>query len=405
VSTQPGFWLDDVLVETAIVPDADRGARTITERAAVRIDGGVFAEVRLGEQAPTGGVDGGGLLLLPSLRDTHIHLDKTFYGGPWRAPAGTRSWLEEEERLLPEMSRNIPVRSNAILDLLISNGTTRVVAHCNVDHVIGTQNIVRLLDVLRARDDIDWDVVAYPQHGMRQGTITPLLDEALNAGATMVGGLDPGSREHDVNGTLDGLFQLAARHDADIDLHLHDPGTLGRYEMERLAELTIANRWHGRVSLSCASALAAADGAGVRGTIDRLAEARIRVGATMGVNGSTIPIRLLDDAGIEISLGSDSIMDILTPFGQGDILEQLWILAQKYGWYDETSIARTLHLGAGAPARWADDNTRKWPAAGDSADFMLLPATCSAEAIARRVRRKAVYRRGKQIWPKPEKEL
>lgn len=30
--------------------------------------------------------------MLPAMRDMHIHLDKTFYGGPWRSlnrPAGT----------------------------------------------------------------------------------------------------------------------------------------------------------------------------------------------------------------------------------------------------------------------------------------------------------------------------
>jgi cytosine/adenosine deaminase-related metal-dependent hydrolase len=384
-------WIDNVRIERAIVGGDD--ARTVTELGAVAIENGVFTQV-LGERAPADGVDGAGLLILPSLSDTHIHLDKTFYGGPWRAPMKGRSWLAEEERLLPEMSEQIPVRSNAILDLLVANGTTRVVAHCNVDHIVGTRNVTRLLDVLRGRDDVDVDVVAYPQHGLRNGAIRPLLAEALEAGATMIGGLDPGSVEHNVEGALADIFQLAVRHDVDVDLHLHDPGSLGLYEMATVADLTESHGWQGRVSLSCASALA---GTGVSAIVERLAAARVRVGATMSVGGPVIPIPLLDDAGVEVSLGSDSIMDILTPFGQGDILEQLWILAQRFGFYDEASIARTLHFGAGGRARWNADGTRTWPAVGDDASFLLVPATCSAEAIARRVSRNAVFHRGKQV--------
>lgn len=384
-------WIDNVRIERALVTNADGETTTLSERGAIAMEDGVFTQVLLGERVE--GLDGGGRLVLPSFRDTHIHLDKTFYGGPWRAPIPGRFWLAEEERLLPEMSEQIPVRSNAVLDLLVANGTTRVVAHCNVDHIVGTQNVTRLLDVLRARDDVDWDVVAYPQHGLRKGEILPLLAEALESGATMVGGLDPGLIEHDVEGALASIFELAVRYGVDVDLHLHDAGTLGRYEIGTVADLVAEHGWQGRVALSCASALAGCDA----GLIDRLAEARIRVGTTMSVGGPVIPIPALDAAGVEVSLGSDSIMDILTPFGRGDILEQLWILAQRFGWSGEESIARTLYFGAGDPGQWGADGTRAWPAVGDEASFLLVPAGGSAEAIARRVPRQAVFHRGRKV--------
>lgn len=398
------WWLENVLIETTLMQTEDGGGRTLTEPAAVRIEDGVFSGVRMGERAPIGDlevVDGAGLLLLPSLRDTHVHLDKTFYGGPWRAPTRSRPWpdrLKEEEKLLPEMSDEIPTRSNAILDLLVSHGTTRLVAHCNVDHVIGTRNVERVLDVLHKRDDVDWDVVAYPQHGLQRGRIKPLLAKALESGATMVGGLDPGSVEHDVDGVLETVFDLAARYDVGVDLHLHDSGTLGLYEMDRLSDVALRAGWEGRVSLSCAAALACGDPARVRATAAHLAEAGICVGTTMSVGGSAIPVAMLDDIGVQVSLGSDSIMDILTPFGQGDILEQLWVLAQRFQCYDEVSLARTLHFGAGDRARWSAAGTRTWPTQGEAADFMLIGASCSAEAIARRAPRHAVFHQGRTAY-------
>ncbi|SDS30259.1 amidohydrolase family protein [Microlunatus soli] len=392
-------WIEGVLIETKII-DTDDGARTLTEPAAIKIENGTFTEIRFGASAPSDAhtrMDADGMLMLPSLRDTHVHLDKTFYGGPWRAPIPGRHWLAEEERLLPEMSENIPIRSNAILDLLISNGTTEVVAHCNVDHVIGTRNVERLLQVVRSRDDVDTAVVAYPQHGLQGGKIKPLLADALRAGASVIGGLDPGSRERDVDRTLDTIFDLAVEYDVGVDLHLHDPGTLGLFELDRVIDYTLQAGRQGRVSLSNANALANADAPTVRAMAERLAENRIGIGTTIGVGGSVIPISALSAAGVEVSLGSDSITDILTPFGQGDILEQVWMLAQRFGWSDERRLAQALLYGAGEPARWSADGRRAWPAVGDAADFLLVRASCTAEAVARRADRCHVFHRGRQV--------
>ncbi len=399
----PTYWLDNVLVEAAIV-DTDEGATTQTRRAAVRVDGGEFAEIRVDVPAPGDGslvVDADGLLILPALRDTHVHLDKTFYGGPWRAPIPGRHWLAEEVRLLPEMSGDIPVRSNAILDLLVSHGTARVVAHCNVDHVVGTRNVERVGEVVRHRNDVTVEVVAYPQHGLQNGRIVPLLAQALDAGATVIGGLDPALVEGDIEKTLDTIFGLAVAHDVGIDLHLHDAGTLGLFELDRVIARTVEAGWQGRVHLSNAGALGNADQRTASALAARLAESRIGVSTTMSVGGSVIPVPLLFDAGVDVSLGSDSITDILTPFGQGDILEQVWMLAQRFGWSDERRLAQSLVFGAGEPARWTDDGHRPWPAVGDGASFMLVRATCTAEAVARRGRREQVFHRGRRTFPAP----
>ncbi|MGZ0148662.1 amidohydrolase family protein [Kribbella sp. WER1] len=394
------WWLDRVGVETSIVQQADGAYETQVDSCALRIEDGVIVEVLRGRRAPDDGrrvFDADGMLLMPALRDTHIHLDKTFYGGPWRAPIPGRSWLAEEERLLPEMSEQIPVRSNAILDLLISRGTTTVAAHCNVDHIVGTRNVERLLDVLRSRTDVDWTVIAYPQHGLRDGTIAPLLEQALGLGATVVGGIDPARIEGDVAKALDVTFGLAVDHGAGIDFHLHDGGSLGLYEISRILDFVEATGWQGKVALSNANALSGASPDSVRELASRLAAARVGVGTTVGVNGALLPFRALDEAGVDVSLGSDSIMDILTPFGPGDLVEQLWILAQRLGVSDEWGIAQTLHYAAGPAGRWQDDRTRAWPAAGDQASFFLTPATCSAEAIARRTPRRYVFHRGVQV--------
>ena len=53
--------------------------------------------------------------MLPSFRDMHIHLDKTFYGGPWRPPRkrrrGIPGQIELERRLLPELLPTLEERA------------------------------------------------------------------------------------------------------------------------------------------------------------------------------------------------------------------------------------------------------------------------------------------------------
>ena len=45
-------------------------------------------------------------LLVPSLREMHIHIDKTYFGGEWKTPIrateGIFTRIKEEETLLPK---------------------------------------------------------------------------------------------------------------------------------------------------------------------------------------------------------------------------------------------------------------------------------------------------------------
>lgn len=395
------WWLERVLIETEIVEESDGSTSTLTQLSDVHIVDGAFSNVQAHGSTRAEGetVDGGGRLLMPTFRDTHLHLDKTFYGGPFRTPIPGRFWLAEEERLLPDMSDQIPVRSNAILDLIVSRGTTSVVAHCNVDHIIGLQNVTRLVEILRARNDVDWEIVAYPQHGLRGGETAPLLREAIDRGATTIGGIDPARIEGDITKALDITFGLAVDAGVGVDFHLHDGGSLGVFEMEQVIRYTVDAGLQGKASLSNGSALAFGGPSQQRALAEKVAAAGIDVSLTVGVGGSILPVDLLDEVGVEVSLGSDSIMDILTPYGQGDILEQLWMLAQRLGRADQRGIAWTLVFGTGEVGRWQDGQTRAWPQIGDQADFFLTSATCSAEVIARRTSREAVYHRGQLVFP------
>jgi len=77
-----------------------------------------------------------------------------------------------------------------------------------------------------------------------------LLDDAISLGCDVVGGLDPATFDSDLDGHLDVVFGVAERQGVPIDIHLHDHGTLGAYEIEQIAARTCASGLQGRVAIS-----------------------------------------------------------------------------------------------------------------------------------------------------------
>jgi cytosine deaminase len=83
--------------------------------------------------------------------------------------------------------------------------------------------------------------VALPQSGLvvEPGT-RDLLETAVQAGAEVVGGLDPAGYDGDPVEHLDAVFGIAARHGCKVDIHLHDQGDLGVWEVRLIVERTRA---------------------------------------------------------------------------------------------------------------------------------------------------------------------
>ncbi|TGV50977.1 metal-dependent hydrolase, partial [Mesorhizobium sp. M00.F.Ca.ET.149.01.1.1] len=81
------------------------------------------------------------------------------------------------------------------------------------------------------------------------------LDEALKLGCDLAGGLDAATFDRDVKGHLDVVFGLAEERGAGVDIHLHDRGTLGLFEIEEICARTTASGMQGKVAVSHAYAL------------------------------------------------------------------------------------------------------------------------------------------------------
>ncbi|CAG7648533.1 amidohydrolase [Paenibacillus allorhizosphaerae] len=398
------YWLTNVTLETGYRYDDGALTRTETGQFHVRIEKGKIIEIvgadePLDTRLPKRNAQN--YLMLPSFRDMHIHLDKTYYGGPWKAPTaatnGIMTRLEEERELLPRLLPVAEQRAAALLDLLLHSGSTHVRTHCNVDPVIGLSNLEATLRAVEAyQGKASVEIVAFPQHGLLRSHAVPLVREALRRGASLVGGVDPATIDENIEKSLQAVMELAVEANADVDLHIHDPGHLGIFTFKRLASLTEEAGWQGRVTISHAFALADIPPEEAREVAELLAHRGISITSSVPI-GRTIPIPLLREQGVEVSLGDDSITDHWSPFGKGDSLEKAGTLAERFRLSDERSLGQALGFITGGITPLNEEGKRIWPNAGDEADLVFVDASCSAEAVARRARRAAVLYQGKLV--------
>lgn len=341
-------------------------------------------------------VDGRGLLALPGLVDGHAHVDKTLWGMPWRphsAPPGLTGMIENERserRDLPPVAD----RAGALLDTYIANGTTLIRTHVDVDVEIGVTAIEGVAEAAARRvDQIEVQIVAFPQSGILAAPGTAdLLDAAISAGAHLVGGIDPAGFDGDPVRHLDAIFGIAERRGCGVDLHLHDRGTLGRWELGLVIERTRALGMEGMVTVSHAFCLCDGDPA-VPALVEQLGEHRIALATVALGHVDPLPLDLIDDHGVAICLGHDGVRDLWSPWGDADMLARAGLMAWRAGFRRDTDIERCVEIATsrGAAAIGFDDHVL---APGGRGDLVLVEAAGAAEAAVTRPRRALVVKSG-----------
>ncbi|WP_059388333.1 N-isopropylammelide isopropylaminohydrolase, partial [Arthrobacter sp. Hiyo1] len=222
-------------------------------------------------------VEGRGRLLVPSFSDVHVHLDSTRIGLPFREHTGGPGvWTMMMNDRKNWRNAEVPLqeRVNNTLGRMIARGTTRVRSYAQIDVDC---RLERFDAVMAAKEQFkgqaDVDIIAFPQAGLllEDGTV-PLMDQALKAGANVMGGIDPCSLDRDPARHLDIVFGLAEKYQVPIDIHLHEPGELGVFSTDLVIERTRALGMQGKVTMSHAYQLGSVSEATTRRLIDEFAE-------------------------------------------------------------------------------------------------------------------------------------
>ena len=364
----------------------------------VVVDGVVDAVVPAGSApASTETLDASGCLVLPGLVEAHCHLDKTLFGRSWvshLAADDLAARIEHDRGRRAGLGIPDPEAMRALVDAMSAFGTTTLRTHTDVDPDVGLRGVAAVAALANdVRDRVDIQQVAFPQHGLlsRPGT-AELLDEALQAGATVVGGLDPAA-EGDAEAYLDVVLGLAARHGAAADLHFHGHGTEGLRELELLVERTVALGLQGRVVASHCYAFGDLDEAAAGRLAEELAGAGVGVVTAAPYSFPVPPLRLLAEAGVVTGIGHDGIRDLWGPYGTGDLLERARHVAYRSAFRRDDDIELVLRAATtGGRELLTDDHRGVEP--GAVADLLVVPAINGAEAVVLAPQRLAVVKRG-----------
>jgi cytosine/creatinine deaminase len=341
-------------------------------------------------------LDGGARLVLPGLVDGHAHVDKTLWGLPWRpqsASVGLAALIENERtgrRGLPPVAE----RAATLLDAYVINGTSLIRTHVDVDVDQGIAAVEGVLAAAeRFADRLDVEIVAFPQSGLLVAPGTAdLLESAVAAGAAVVGGLDPAGHDGDPIAHLDTIFAIADRHGCGVDVHLHDRGSLGRWEVELILERAEALAMAGSVTISHAFCLCDGDPA-VDPLLERLATAGVGLATVAPGAVDPLPLARIVELGIGLCLGQDGVRDLWSPWGDADMLARAGQLAWRAGYRRDADIARCVDIASsrGAAALGVDDHIA---APGGRADLVLVDVSTAAEAAVVRPARDLVIKRG-----------
>lgn len=377
-------------VITTVVP---HDPATPTDGTTSRVpDGGVI---------DGGVIDGGGLLALPGLVNAHAHVDKSWWGKPWVSyggEGGVQGRIAHERAHRDELGIPGVDVTLAVLRESIRTGTTAVRTHVDVDLGVGLRGIEVVREAVTALGGaVTTQVVAFPQDGvLRRPGVLDLLDAAAAAGAEHVGGLDPATIDRDPVGQLDGLFAIAERRGVGIDVHLHDGGDLGAFQIELIISRTLRAGLQGRVNVAHGFAVGQLAAARQAELVAAMGEAGITMTTVAPIGAAPLPLRALRDAGVAVGLGTDGIRDLWSPYGTGDLLALTTQLARLSGFRYDEDLVTAARIASADAGRFVGRAVHDL-VVGAPADVVLVDAENVPDAVVRAPRRALVVAGGRVV--------
>ena len=398
----------ELLVKNATLPDGRSGIDIGCNKGEiVALENGISAEAK-------DTIDAKGWLVAPPFVDPHFHMDATLsLGNPRMNVSGT---LLEGIALWGELKKlqsieDIIERALKYCDLATSMGIGAIRSHVDTcdDELKGVQ---ALLEVRKqVKDYIDLQLVAFPQDGvLRDPTALENTIRALDMGVDIVGGIPHFERTMQQGAdSVKLLCELAAERGLMVDMHCDESDDPLSRHIETLAYETKRLGLQGRVAGSHLTSMHSMDNYYVSKLIPLIVEAEVHAIPNPLINimlqgrHDTYPkrrgqtrVRELRDAGITVGFGSDCVMDPWYSLGRADMLDVAFM---------------GLHVGqlsSREDMAWCfqavTENSAKIMgldgygiAVGCNANFNILQAQNSIEAVRLRAHRINIIRQGRVI--------
>ncbi|MBD1546987.1 amidohydrolase family protein [Roseibium aggregatum] len=402
----------DLLIKNANLADGRTGVDIACEGGRITgVEPGITAEA-----ART--IDADGQLLSPPFIDCHFHMDATLsLGLPRMNESGTllegiALWGELKEILTVDA---VVERALRYCDLAVSQGLLAIRSHVDVcdDRLTGVEGLLEVREKIAPY--IDLQLVAFPQDGLfRSPNAEKNLLRALDMGVDIVGGIPHFERTmEDGARSVKWLCEIAADRGLMVDLHCDETDDPMSRHIETLAYETQRLGLQGRTAGSHLTSMHSMDNYYVSKLLPLMAEAEVHaianplINITLQGRHDTYPKRRgqtrvpeMRGYGINVAFGHDCVMDPWYSMGSGDMLE-----VASMGLHVAQMTSREA-------MRYAFDCVTTHPAkimglegygvdTGCKADFVLLQARDTIEAIRLKATRLAVVRAGKVISQTP----
>ncbi|MFP9193351.1 amidohydrolase family protein [Natrialbaceae archaeon A-CW1-1] len=282
--------------------------------------------------APTE-IDANNNLVAPGFVDSHAHMDKSFAICGCRHPKHNDQPYDPKvltpfgEEYFDNISKEA-ITKHAIQNAkkAVENGTTHIRTHVTVDTTSGTKTTEAVIDARDSvRDLLDIQIVPFSEQGcLTDDGVEHYLRQSIELGADAVGGMDPLTNNNNIDDAVDIWFDIATEFDVEIDAHIHEPGSLGRYTLRRLAEKTIEHNHIGKTTASHAFGLAGTP----LDELDQLTkifqEAQMKFITCYPSTRPDMPLKWLMEE-LTVGHGTDNIRDFIIPHGSADVLQGLFV--------------------------------------------------------------------------------
>jgi len=343
--------------------------------------------------------------------DAHVHLDKTFrvdeigtaYGGLQAAAARTEAypgtWDADE----------IELRMDRALFQAHAAGTRGMRTHLDWPGPTPPDTLDVFITVRynwESRIELQFasltplDVLAGPDG-------QAIAQEVARAGGALGAVI---YRNEGLEEKVEKVFNLAVRNSVPLDFHVDEGLHADARGLHAVASRAQGRGWHGRVMCSHASSLSMQRREEAEATLAACAAAGLHLvslpttnlylqGAWDGtpVERGVTRIREAAAQGVSVCIGTDNVADAFYPYGSYDILETFGLgvqtahLPSPMDWLDTITINPARAMGL----EW-DGLIRP----GCLADVVLLAARSEHELLTPEGRKRRVFRRGWEQFPK-----
>ncbi|MSO73809.1 MAG: amidohydrolase [Alphaproteobacteria bacterium] len=403
----------DLVLRNARIPDHGGALND------VGIEDGRIVAIEPNLAATARQIDLGARLLAPGLIETHIHLDKACILDRCQAETGDLSEAIVEVAAAKKRftAEDVAARASRVIEKCISNGTTHIRTHLEVDPGIGLRGFDGVFPLIETyRWAVDIEICVFPQEGLLNNLGTDdLMIAALKRGARVVGAAP--YTDSNPHGQIDRVFEMAREFDVDIDMHLDFGDSADELDLDYVCRQTDHYRYGGRVTIGHVTKLSVASLERFDMAARRMANAGVALTVLPSTDlflmhrndnpavrrGVTAAHRLLKH-GVNCSLSTNNVLNPFTPFGDCSLIRMANLYANISQIGARADMRECFEMITRRSARILRLD-RHEVAIGAPADLVVLDAEAPEAAIGEMAIPLYGFKRGRMTFRRQPVEL